>query len=137
MRRTLILLTALVGLSLLLRAPGEDGELAPLQAQPGADGLQRLAHSLECTLELTVLSRTINVIQHGEEISKNPSDRHIAGGLAVAIHALAIVRILGVHPAQVICEFNDLGIHRGEICLKNGLAVRHRRIGNPGGRGSR
>lgn len=114
-----------------------------LQTQPGAGGLERLTDGFEGTLEFTVLTRAINVVQHGEQIGEHPTDRHIAGGLAVAIHPLAVVRVLGVHSPQVICEFNNLGIHRGEVGLKDGLTVRPCRTGDPGriarprGRGSR
>ena len=86
-----------------------------LQAQLGQCTLKTLSHCLERTLELTVLTCSLDVIENGQQFRYDRPHCHIPDDFAIAIDALAVVRVFGVHPLQVVRELSNLHLVLGNL----------------------
>ena len=84
-----------------------------LQAHLGQCALKALAYGLERTLEFAMLTCSLDVIENRQEFGHDRTDCHLLDEVAIAIDALAVVRVFGVHPLQVVREFSDLHLDLG------------------------
>ncbi|OLT28662.1 hypothetical protein BJF83_14930 [Nocardiopsis sp. CNR-923] len=85
-----------------------------LQAQLGGHGLQSVADRLEAPRELVVLTGAPDVVQDRQQFADDLGGGHLADGHAVALDALAVVRVLGLDSLDVVGEFDDplVGVDR-------------------------
>lgn len=86
-----------------------------LQAHLGQCVLEAFAHGLERTLEFAMLTCSFDVIENWQEFGHDRTNCHLLDEVAIAIDALAVVRVFGVHPLQVVRELGDLHLDLGYL----------------------
>ena len=78
-----------------------------LQAQTRDRRLERLGDRLEGTVEVAVVAGATDVVENGQQISERRTDGELLDGFPIALDALAIVGVFGVHTLQVGGELDD------------------------------
>src|SRR5699024_8225155 len=83
-----------------------------LEPERPYDLLDRLGDGLEPAIELVVLTRTVDVVEHRKELRDDPGNGSLMVGLAVAIDPALVVDVLRLQPLQVGRTLGELLLDR-------------------------